>query len=402
MSDSALSRITLDGSTAESDIAAYIDGIRDRPQHRDHLVALLPQGHALYAGRGANQVVRIRGYVLASFELTGLPELALVYVLEELENSQKPYLVAAAAKALRGMSAPSSELVPFLLAAITNIQYRDDALSFESYTTTWPLQNHTTALIEILHTFEHLGIHARSALPALEAMQTSPVFNTDIRRRTGEAIRVIRSDTRQVPQDCCSVPTGKCRAPVDRVNCRDAAQVSDIRLEDQDGRTLTFAEAFCGKPTVAAFFYTRCENPNKCSLTVTKLGQLQNEFMARKLNRRVRIAAMTYDPGHDTAERLRGYCENRGFRFDADNCAWRADKSRFDAVRSFFDLGANYSGSVVSRHRIELFILNEDGKVVTSYANLQWDVQDVADDVNALLAEEPRPIGSHTTSQSGP
>lgn len=34
---------------------------------------------------------------------------------------------------------------------------------------------------------------------------------------------------------------------------------------------------------------------------------------------------------------------------------------------------------------IELYILNAEGAIVTRYANLQWDVDDVADDGIALL-----------------
>ena len=45
-----------------------------------------------------------------------------------------------------------------------------------------------------------------------------------------------------------------------------------MELEDQDGARVTFGEFFAGKPSVVAFFYTRCDNPNKCSLTITKLG----------------------------------------------------------------------------------------------------------------------------------
>ena len=48
-----------------------------------------------------------------------------------------------------------------------------------------------------------------------------------------------------------------------------------VEPEDQDGRRLTFGECFVGAPTVAVFFYTRCTNPNKCSLTIAKLAQLQ-------------------------------------------------------------------------------------------------------------------------------
>ena len=36
-----------------------------------------------------------------------------------------------------------------------------------------------------------------------------------------------------------------------------------------------------GHPTIVVFFYTRCDNPLKCTLTITKLGQMQRALEAR-------------------------------------------------------------------------------------------------------------------------
>jgi len=384
MPEAVASEVSLDGSTSENDVAAYIDWIRQHPELRGKLVELLPQGHPLYEGRGTNQVVRIRGYLLASFEIVGLPPSAIVYVLEALQNSQNAYLSAAAAKALRGSAEPSDEMAAYLLRAITNIQYRDDALSFESYEASWPLSHYTTALAEILRTLELLGAHAQSALERLETMRTSSIYSKAIHSRAEEVIRAIQSAEPAASVSPCCAPTGKC-GESGRERPRDVSSVADVSFQDQDGRTATYAQIFHGKPSVVAFFYTRCENPNKCSLTVTKLGQLQDELAARAQSASVLVAAVTYDPGHDTPERLRGYCLNRGFAFDEDNLALRAD-GRSTEIREFFELGVSYAGSVVSRHDVELYVLNEAGEIVTVYSNLQWDVDDVADEVTALLA----------------
>ena len=141
---------------------------------------------------------------------------------------------------------------------------------------------------------------------------------------------------------------------------------------------------------MAAFFYTRCANPNKCSLTVTKLGLLQRSLRDRKLAGQIRIAAITYDPGYDTPDRLAGYCTNRGLELDDDHRALRADPERFEELRTHFDLGVNYSGSVVSRHRIELHVVAPDGTTDAVFADLQWDVEKVADVAAALLSPPSR------------
>jgi hypothetical protein len=107
-----------------------------------------------------NPPSRMRGYLLAAFENAGLPEEALPYVFEELESGRDAYLVAAAAKALRGRDSRRADAVPFLLKAIENIKYADDAVSFDSYRPSWPPLGHTTALQEIAATITWLGSEA--------------------------------------------------------------------------------------------------------------------------------------------------------------------------------------------------------------------------------------------------
>ena len=124
--------------TPEEDIAALVDSVKRAPHRRGVLVELLSERDPVYAGRGTNATTRMRGYVLAAFESVGLPDPALPYVIEELESGRNAYLVAAAAKAVRGLDAPVRAIVPFLLRAIDNMRDVDDAVTFETYRPTWP------------------------------------------------------------------------------------------------------------------------------------------------------------------------------------------------------------------------------------------------------------------------
>ena len=171
----------LDHETSEEEFAALIDRAR-RELDRQLLLELLPERIPVYQGRSANTVTRMRGYLLAAFEEAGLPEGALPYVLEELESGRNAYLVAAAARALRGRESRSSDAVPFLLKAIANIAYADDAVSFDSYRPSWPLSGHTTALQEICTTVACLGSEATVALPALRSLLEQPGVLSDAAR----------------------------------------------------------------------------------------------------------------------------------------------------------------------------------------------------------------------------
>jgi protein SCO1/2 len=374
------------------EIAARVDRIRLAPARRDELVELLPEGLPLYAGHSTNETKRIRGYVLAAFEQTGLPDTALPYVLEELESGREPYLVAAAACAVRGLPRPTGRVIPFLLRAIENMHLRDDTVTFEGYRPPWPWTRPTTALSEIFKTLGWLGASAAAAVPRLEAMHNDPPgeLSPAIHDEIGRALEAIRSGAPAAGADCCSVwPSASDAVTLDHPRCATADLPSDVTFEDQDGDRLTFADCFCGKPSVVAFFYTRCDNPNKCSLTITKLAELQQRLRERGVSRKIRTMAITYDPEYDSPPLLKSYGLNRGVTFSSDHRILRS-RSGFDELRQYFRLGVNYGPATVNRHRIELFVLDASGRITAMFARLRWDVAVVADEVMERVSAEPR------------
>jgi protein SCO1 len=375
----------IDQNTPEERIAALIDVIIQNPRHRDQLVELLPEQSPLYAGRGTNATTRIRGYILAAFERVGLPDAALPYVLEELESGRDAYLVAAAAKALRGLERPTSSVVVFLLKAIANIQYRDDAVSFDCYRPQWPMPSHTTAMEEIIKTCAWLGTLARPALPALQALSQD---RHAVPAPAREILEAILTGSGAADTHCCAAPVDPDAAvqPLSltvSTHRRDRAIPVDVELEDQGGRRLTFGEFFVGRPSIVVFFYTRCDNPNKCSLTISKLARLHAARRAGGLDGRVRTAAITYDPGYDLPSRLSAYGRNRGVVFGAEDRFLRTTAG-LAVLGDYFELGVNFGPALVNRHRTELFVLDRDGRVAATFARLQWDVPEVLEHARAL------------------
>ena len=131
------------------------------------------------------------------------------------------------------------------------------------------------------------------------------------------------------------------------------------------------------------FFYTRCDNPNKCSLTITKLAALQRALQERGLHGRIRTAAITYDPAYDLPPRLRAYGENRGVVF-GDSDRFLRTIAGLEALQEYFDLGVNFGQASVNRHRIELFILDHKATIAGRFTRLQWDLQEVLQHAYAL------------------
>lgn len=381
-----------EGPISEVEIAEWIDVVKQSPELRDSLVELLPERNLIFSNRSTNEAIRIKGYAMAAFEKTGLPEAAVPYVLDELENGRNAYLVAAAAKALRGLAAPTSYFNPFLLRAIENIKYVDDALTFDSYRPQWPTESYTTALTEIFATFQWLGSQAQDALPKLERMYADETdFSPKTRDEIKKAMDSISAIDKKVEVDCCSTllsPTSSI-SPLLSVDCwysehQDAAKIAHIEFEDQDSSTLYFSDFFSGLPSIVVFFYSRCSNPNKCSLTITKLAKLQKIIREQGLEMRLKTAAITYDPDYDLSSRMKAYGENRGVLFNDRNRMLRT-RTDLKRLQDYFQLGVNYNNTIVNRHRIELFILDKNGSIAFSYTRLQWDIYEVLSHAKSLL-----------------
>lgn len=97
----------MDSSTATNQLAFLVDQVKENPLGQAHLLTrLLSEQHLIYRNQSTKEMARMRGYAMAAMELTGIPDRALPYILEALESEFHPYLVAAAARSLRGMDRP--------------------------------------------------------------------------------------------------------------------------------------------------------------------------------------------------------------------------------------------------------------------------------------------------------
>lgn len=381
---------SFDRYTPEETIADFVDEVRTAPQRRDELVPLLREAHPLYQGRGTQECVRLRGYILAAFETIGLPPDALIFALEDLYSTRSAYLVAGAAMAIRGMDTPHPEIASYLLEAIVNIRLMDDAVSFETYKPVWPNARATSGLREVFKTFRWMGAYAEPALPRLkEYAEASAGFQSEVRELIGETILAIELDTRKADLNCCGPsPKMGSRITHSQLNQAENTQLEGVVFEDQDGNKTPYESFFLGKPTIVSFFYTRCTSINKCSLTVGNTGLLAKRIEQAGMGNDVNVALITYDPGFDLPARMRVYAENRGCEFSESFKAFRVSPNDFDQLQRQFALEVGYSASIVNQHRVETYILDREGQIRHTLCRIQWDADEITDLLVTLAKEE--------------
>ena len=378
-------------SMAEAGFAALVDACGPDEAARGVLIGLLREDHPVYEQRGAAAVVRMRGWVLAALARTGVSPDALIFVLEELDTGSDPYLVAAAARALRHSGGPSPAFAPFLMRAFANIRYHDDPVSFESYGEYATSTTATTPLRELLKTLAWLGPQAASVLGELRRLAGPdgglPKKLLPEVCRTMQAIGGTGESGVRDSGACCGLPDGLGKVFLRVPGLRGRSEpVGSVVFEDHMGTQVRFGDFFRGRPSIVAFFYTRCDNPLKCSLTITKLGRIQRLLEERGLDGEIRTAAITYDPGFDLPVRIQRYGEMRGMRLDSDHRMLRATGG-LEALRRHFKLGVNFIESLVNRHRIELFILDSEGRIAVTFERIHWDEEEVVDRATEVRSE---------------
>lgn len=376
---------------SEPEFAALVDELTADPNQREQLLHLLREDHPFYNQRGAATVVRMRGWVLLAIARSGLANDTLLFVLEELDTGVDPYLVAAAACALRYYPNPNSALTPFVMRALAQIRYHDEPVSFEAYGDYAVSSTGTSPVRELLVTLAWLGPHARGVLPEIEAVVQSGGLAKKVlieADRTLAAIRGADQSEQSDPDTCCALPAGVIsKFSWSRNSRRGSEPIESTVFEDQGGELITFGEFFRGHPSIVVFFYTRCDNPLKCSLTVTKLARIQKLLELHGHGDQIHTAAITYDPAFDRSPRIRGYGQNRGVRLDARHRMLRTTEG-IEALRRHFKLGVNFIESLVNRHRIEAYVLDAEGRIAASFERLHWNEREVVDRALEVLTEE--------------
>ena len=325
--------INADSEMEELALIKLIDAINTESLCEGVVAFLIKEESDLYRDRGTKATNRIRSY--SFYKLAGIPSLQEELgplTIAELSATNNAYTFAYIAKSIidHDFLLQYSALPGLLEQAYERILYRDLPLTFDEY---FPIYNQT-----------HEYTSAKKVLTS--------------------ASKYIKS--RQV-KSCCSIAGIQKMKPSTK-----KVAVKDLNLIDQAGNTINFKSYF-RQPTVVAFFYSRCDNPFKCSATVTKMGHLQSKLTGTG----VQLACITYDPRYDHPEIISEYGKDRGLVFNDKTkmFTYAADAAR--SIQDFFKLKVNYNSSIVTIHSIELFITDNNGELIYSNYRQDWSVEEV-------------------------
>jgi protein SCO1/2 len=161
--------------------------------------------------------------------------------------------------------------------------------------------------------------------------------------------------------------------------------VPDFKLRNQDGRSIHLGQ-FRGKQLLITFIYTRCPLPNFCPLVTHNFAVIDKQLAAiPALYSKTHLLCVSFDPSHDTPERLRAYGSSY-MGSDGKNAFVHWDFAvpqapELTEMAKFFDLGITNEADSTITHTLSTTLIGRDGKVVRFYPGNEWTTDQVMADV---------------------
>jgi protein SCO1/2 len=161
--------------------------------------------------------------------------------------------------------------------------------------------------------------------------------------------------------------------------------VPDFKLRNQDGRTIHLSQ-FRGKTLLITFIYTRCPLPNFCPLVTHNFAEINKQLAADpSLYAQTHLLCVSFDPEHDTPERLRAY----GAQYIGSDAAkafahWDfavPSQTELLEMAKFFDVGITRGENDTITHTLSTTLIDGHGKVAQFYPGNEWTPDHVVADV---------------------
>ena len=165
--------------------------------------------------------------------------------------------------------------------------------------------------------------------------------------------------------------------------------VPDFKLRNQDGRVIHLNQ-FRGKNLLITFIYTRCPLPNFCPLVTHNFALINKQLSSDpKLKGKTHLLSVTFDPEHDTPERLKAYGqEYMGSETKSAFADWDfavPEKPVLTEMSKFFDVGITNEPDQTITHTLSTTLVGRDGKVIKFYPGNEWTPEQVVGDVRKSL-----------------
>ena len=169
-------------------------------------------------------------------------------------------------------------------------------------------------------------------------------------------------------------------------------QITDFTLVNQDGKPIRLSQ-YRGRSVALTFVYTRCPQPDQCTLMSTNFAAIEKELQQQKdVYAKTHLLSITFDPEYDTPKVMRSYGASHSGRYSdevfkhwefATGSAEQVKAiAEYFGVRSFKD---SATGKEELIHSLRTAVIDPQGRLVKLYRGNEWKPADIAADLKSLV-----------------
>jgi protein SCO1/2 len=169
--------------------------------------------------------------------------------------------------------------------------------------------------------------------------------------------------------------------------------VPDFGLVNQDGKRIHLAD-YRGKTLLITFVYTRCPQPDQCTLMSNNFTAIDKELKQQPdLYDKTHLLTISFDPDYDTPKVMRSYGASHTGRYSDETFQhWEfatGSKDEVKGIAQFF--GLRYYHDTESDdeqviHSLRTAIVGGDGKLLKLYRGNEWKPAEVLAELKGLIA----------------
>lgn len=168
-------------------------------------------------------------------------------------------------------------------------------------------------------------------------------------------------------------------------------EVPSYRLINQDGKAIRIGD-YKGKALLLTFVYTRCPDPNQCTLMSGNFATINQRLHEQPaLYEKTHLLSISFDPEYDTPKVLRSYGAAYTGKYSDETFAhWEFASGSVDEVKGIAQyFGLRYyqsdSGEQQVIHSLRTAVIGPDGKIVKVYRGNEWKPEEILKDLQAAV-----------------
>jgi len=169
-------------------------------------------------------------------------------------------------------------------------------------------------------------------------------------------------------------------------------EVPDFGLVNQDGKRIHLGQ-YRGKALVLTFIYTRCPQPDQCTLMSRNFAAIDEELQKQpELYEKTHLLSISFDPDYDTPKVLRSYGASHTGRYSDETFQhWEFASGTKDEVKGmaqFFGLRYYHDTESAEEqviHSLRTAVIGPDGKVFKLYRGNEWKPDEIVADLGTLF-----------------